>query len=140
MSTTTNTDPTPSPDSWEAYRGVGDPEQRFSLWRLCPCPDCVDALTGRSTGHSNDNARVRCVTCRGEGKTLELVATAPTPSAVGVAIVQLGLEGEWAECPIGVMDNEGETGHKWLVRPWLPSPRNASDAGRVLRQRRDIQS
>ena len=75
----------------------------------------------------------RCGDCRGEGRVRELVAECDTPEAVGVALVTLGREGEWAECPLGVLDTQGEVGKKWLVSPWLPSPRNVSDAGRVLR-------
>jgi len=28
----------------------------------------------------------------------------------------------------------GEPGEKWIFRPWLPSARNLSDAGRTLRR------
>jgi len=54
-----------------------------------------------------------------------------------VALVTLGREGEWTDadgtpCPLGLLDTEGEKGKKWLVLPWRPSPRNVSDAGRVL--------
>lgn len=69
--------------------------------------------------------------CDGER---QLVATCATPEALGVALVTLGREGEFDECPIGVLDTMGETGKKWIVRPWLPfpTPRNLSDAGRTL--------
>ncbi len=50
-----------------------------------------------------------------------------------MAIVTLGVEGELEECPLGVLDTQAEPGQrKWIVSPWLPSPRNVSDAGRVL--------
>ena len=80
--------------------------------------------------------RHRCPDCRGEGRTLELVATCATAEAVGVALVTLGREGEWSECPVGVLDQEGEKGQKWIVTPWLPSARNVSDAGRTLAKAR----
>ena len=66
----------------------------------------------------------------------ELVATAADPEAVGTALVTLGREGEWDECPVGLLDTEGEVGQKWLVRPWGPSARNVSDAGRTLAKSR----
>jgi hypothetical protein len=120
---------TPPADSWEAFRGVGDPDQRYSLWRLCPCGHCG------GTGKANNvtHGYVRCQACRGEGRTRELVATCATPEAVGVALVTLGREGEWSDCPIGLLDSQGEKGQKWLVSPWERSPRNVSDAGKLLR-------
>jgi hypothetical protein len=74
----------------------------------------------------------RCLDCRGEGRIRQEVATCETPEAVGVALVTLAREGEFEECPIGLLDRGGEVGQKWLVRPWLPSARNVSDAGRTL--------
>ena len=71
--------------------------------------------------------------CEGE---LQLIATVGTPQAAGLALVELGREGEWEECPVGLLDREGEIGRKWIFRPWLPSPRNVSDAGRTLRTAR----
>ena len=71
--------------------------------------------------------------CEGE---LQLIATVGTPQAAGRAFVELGHEGEWEECPVGLLDREGEIGDKWIFRPWLPSPRNVSDAGRMLRTAR----
>lgn len=99
--------------------------ERFQLLRLCACPSC--------DGRGKLYPLVRCEDCRGEGRTRDLVATCATPEAVGVALVTLGREGEWDECPIGVLDTLGEKGEKWIVRPWLPSARNVSDAGRLLR-------
>jgi hypothetical protein len=78
---------------------------------------------------------VRCSDCRGEGRVRQELATCATPEAVGVAIVTLAREGEFEDCPLGLLDSEaGEesTVGKWLVRPWLPSARNVSDAGRTL--------
>jgi hypothetical protein len=102
-----------------------DERERFQLVRLCDCTVCG------GTGKWN---RVRCRDCRGEGQTRQTVATCASPEAVGVALVTLGREGEWDECPIGILDTLGETGQKWIVRPWLPSARNVSAAGRTLRQ------
>ena len=102
--------------------------ERFELYRLCEC----DACDGR--GKAEHNLRIyKCMTCRGEGRTHELIATATDPQSVGVALVTLGREGEWDECPIGVLDTMGEKGQKWIVRPWLPSTRNVTDAAKLLR-------
>jgi len=108
--------------------------ERFQLLRLCACPSCdgrgkVQHHTPRGVPYS----LARCDDCRGEGRTRQLIATCATPEAVGVALVTLGREGEWNECPIGVLDTLGEKGAKWIVRPWLPSARNVSDAGKLLR-------
>lgn len=105
-------------------------EERFALYRLCECTSCGG--TGRDI---NGMIRApRCDDCRGEGRERQLLATAATAEAVGVALVTLAREGEFDECPIGVLDTQGETGKKWLIRPWLPSARNISDAGRTLAQ------
>jgi len=113
-------------------RYVTENPERFHLYRLCDCTACE--ATGRiphPDGFSVGGT-VKCPFCRGEGRTTELVATCATPEAVGVALVTLGREHEWDECPVGILDTEGETGEKWLVRPWLPSARNVSAAGRTL--------
>ncbi len=44
----------------------------------------------------------------------------------------LAREGEFEECPFGLLDSEGETGQKWLIRPWLPSARNVHEAAVTL--------
>jgi hypothetical protein len=77
-------------------------QERFSIYRLCP-----------------DGER-------------ELVATCASPEAVGVALVTLGREGEWEGCAVGVLDTLGAKTEKWVLRPWLPSAKNVSDAGRTL--------
>ncbi len=118
-----------SPDVTPLPPEVQDPEQ-YRLYRLCPCVECNG--TGKSLPGLPDPAPVRCEICRGEGRTLDLVATCGSPEAVGVALVTLTGEGEWDECPFGLMHRpEGETG-KWLLKPWGPSARNVSDAGRTL--------
>lgn len=118
-------------DSTASGAQIQDPEQ-YRLYRLCPCGTCAGTGKRTSSLALPKSTTVRCPDCRGEGKSLDLVATCGTPEAVGVALVTLGLEGEWDECPIGIMHRpEGQTG-KWLVRPWLPSARNVSDAGRTL--------
>lgn len=93
---------------WDDVSGRNDPAQRMRIYRLCP----------------------------GETEP-ELVATCGSEAAVGVALCTLGREGEFdvdeGDCSIGILDTEGETGRKWLIRPWLASPKNVSDAGRVLR-------
>ena len=113
-----------------------DPEA-YRLYKLCACEQCGG--TGKA---DYDDLGVgvlttrRCKSCRGEGKSLTLLATCGSKEAVGVAIVTLGAEGEWDECPFGLMHRpECEKG-KWLVLPWLPSPRNVSDAGRTLAKSR----
>lgn len=96
---------------WEDVSGRGDPEQRFRIYRLCP----------------------------GE-EDPELIATCETEAAVGVALCTLGREGEFepenGDCSIGVLDTEGDVGQKWLIKPWLASPKNVSVAARVMRKAR----
>jgi hypothetical protein len=113
---------------YEEWDGRDDPRQRFALYRLCECSECG----GRAKRVLNSGRTFTCPECRGEGRTLDLVATTESPEAAGRALVELGREGEWAECPVGLLDRMGEVGQKWIFRPWLPSPRNVSDAGRVL--------
>ena len=114
-----------------------DPRERFVLYRLCDCLTCEGK--GKALPPHRPFAQwrakspiERCPDCRGEGRVRQEVASCESPEAVGVALVTLGREGEWEECPFGLLDREGEKGQKWLVLPWLPSPRNVSDAGRVL--------
>lgn len=110
-------------------RYVTGEDERYRLYRLCECTTCNGI--GKWDLYYTPK---RCEDCRGEGRTRELVATATDPESLGVALVTLGREGEWKDCPIGILDTEGATGEKWLVRPWLPSARNVSDAGRTLAQ------
>ena len=111
-------------------------EERFELYRLCPCSICDG--TGKVSDYPGDlDVRtIRCSSCRGEGRTHELIATATDPQSVGVALVTLAREGEWEGCPLGILDTQGATGEKWLIKPWLPSARNISDAGRTLAKAR----
>ena len=99
-----------------------DEQHRYRLYRLCECPDCD---RGKIDGE-------RCPTCRGEGRIRDLLTAVESPEALGVALVQLGREGEFQDCAAGVLDVLGDKGQKWVLLPWLPSPRNTSDAGRVL--------
>lgn len=118
-----------------------DPAERYLLYRLCDCTTCegkgkdpADALT-LTQGvdiRKAESLRRRCPDCRGEGRVRQELATCESPEAVGVALVTLGREGEWEGCAFGCLDRGGEVGEKWLVKMWLPSPRNVSDAGRVL--------
>ncbi len=121
-----------------------NPAERFALYRLCECAACsgrgkltvwgeIGAEIAGIDGPHGRNFR-RCPECRGEGRTRDLVATCATPEALGVALVTLGREHELDDCPIGVLDRMGEKGEKWIVKPWLPSARNVSDAGRTLAQ------
>ena len=109
-------------------------EERFAIWRLCDCIAC--GATGKVLAAIQDEPTKsydRCPACRGEGRTRDLVATCATPEALGVTLYTLALEGEFDECPIGILDRIPEPGNpKWLIRPWLPSARNISDAGRTL--------
>ncbi len=116
-----------SPDTTPLDAEREDPE-RYRIMRLCPCPDCASS--------GKDIYGKRCKECRGEGRHLQEVATCGTPEAVGVAIVTLAREGEFSECPFGLLDSLGEKGQKWLLLPFQPSPRNLSDAGKVLRSAR----
>ncbi len=119
----------PSSESTPLTDTMEGPEQ-FRLYRLCPCGDCGGS--GRFRNWADHAEKKRCPTCRGEGKNLELVATCGTKEAVGTALVTLTEEGEFDECPFGLMHRpQGEKG-RWLLKPWLPSARNVSDAGRTL--------
>ena len=123
-------------------------EERFALYRLCPCAACggrgkvpVTPELQHLTPEGSMFGTERCAACRGEGRTRELVCTTETPEGIGTALYTLALEGEWDECPIGVLDRmpelqDEQPGKKWLVKPWLPSARNISDAGRTLRSAR----
>ena len=104
--------------------------ERYHLMRLCECASCD------GTGKTGEGVRWKCLACRGEGRTRDLIATCATPEALGVALVTLGREGEWEGCPLGILDTEGGTGERWLVRPWTASPRNVSDAAKLLRKQR----
>jgi hypothetical protein len=108
--------------------------ERFRLFRLCDCPTCegkgkVGYVRVEPAGVSTWE---KCPDCRGEGRVRQEIATCESPEAVGVALVTLAREGEWDECPFGLLDSEGEKGHKWLITPWLPSARNVTDAARTL--------
>jgi hypothetical protein len=99
--------------------------------RLCECSSCE----GRGKIFLQEEGSVlghRCPNCRGEGKTLDEIARCDTPADIGVALVTLATEGEFDGCPFGLIDDQGEPGLKWLVRPWVASPRNVSDAARTL--------
>lgn len=92
----------------EDASGDPDPRQRYRIYRLCP----------------------------GDTEP-ELLATCASEAAVGVALCTMGREGEFdpdaGDCAVGVLDTMGEVGKKWIFRPWLASPGNVSDAGKVLR-------
>ncbi len=119
-------DPTPLTDTMEG------PED-YRLYSLCPCEIC------RGTGKlpTVQSATERCKACRGEGRTLTLVATCGSKEAVGTALVTLAAEGHWdGDCPFGLMHRtEGEKG-RWILKPWQASARNVSDAGKLLRAQR----
>jgi DnaJ-class molecular chaperone len=129
--------------------------ERFRLFRLCTCILCA----GRGKVHHHPDAKpYRCEDCRGEGRVRQELATCATPEAVGVALVTLAREGEFEECPVGILDTEPaceECGGRavyyaehrvcnvcmgsgikstgtWLITPWLPSARNVTDAARTL--------
>lgn len=93
------------------HNGEPDPRQRYRLYRLC-----------------NDEPDP------------ELVACVASPAAAGVALVELGREGEWDDCPVGLLDTFGEPGKRWIFRPWLPNAMNVKEAGRMLRTaRQDVE-
>lgn len=88
-------------------RDEADPRERYRIYRLCP----------------------------GDTKA-ELIATCASEKAVGVALCELGRGGEFSpengDCAVGVLDTMGEVGKKWIFRPWLASPKNVSDAAKVM--------
>lgn len=109
---------------------------RFRLYRLCKCAACFGIGKVSTETESQDEVTfgiIRCPDCRGEGRTLQVVASATDAESIGVALVTLSQEGEWDECPLGLYDGEADPGGKWLIRPWLPSPRNVTDAAKLLR-------
>ncbi len=107
----------------------GSLEPRYVLYRLCECAACSGA---GKVWNTKAAWKTRCEDCRGEGRTRQEVASARDAAGLGQALITCGGEGEWEGCPLGLLDRQGETGKKWLIRPWLPSARNVSDAGRVL--------
>lgn len=113
-----------------------EPEERFRIFVLCTCPECQGRGRVLLHGGGHGQAQGRCPDCRGEGRVRQEVATCGSPEALGVALITLGREGEFDDCPIGILDQGGEKGKKWIVRPWLPSTRNVSDAGRLLAKAR----
>lgn len=125
--------------AWDEISGKHNPTQHFRLLRLCVCETCggrgkiepVAAMIGGEV--INAPTSIRCQTCRGEGRVLQLVATAATPEAIGTALVTLAQEGEFEDCPLGLLQLDAEPGKRWLIRPWQASPRNLSDAGKLLR-------
>ena len=121
---------TASTTDTDSFTVPDESQGRFRIYRLCPCEQCDG--TGSDKEWVPAVQSPTCDACRGEGKVRQRVAECETAEAVGVALVTLGREGEFSECPIGILDTEGEVGHKWLVNPWLPSARNVSDAARTL--------
>jgi hypothetical protein len=114
-------------ERWTHTAERDDPNQRFFIYVLCPCENC----DGR--GWLEPRRETPCPDCRKEGRVLTLVATCAKQAGIGASIFTLANEGAFDECPIGVLDTHPDPdGRKWLISPWLPSPRNVSDAGRVL--------
>jgi hypothetical protein len=125
-----NVSPIAIPDeAFDHVTGRGDPQQRYRIYRLCVCFECLGSGWEISDKVPYE-AKQRCSGCRGEGKVLDLVACCEDPPGLGTALCQLAEEGEFDECPLGVLIDGGA----WLIKPWLPSPRNVSDAARVLAQ------
>lgn len=113
-----------------------DPAERFAVYRLCECERCRGTgktAVGTVHGQIIPGSVGRCSICRGEGRVRQAVGYCATPEDLGAALYHWALEGEFEECPIGILDRIPEPGNpKWLVKPWLPSARNVSDAGRTL--------
>ena len=118
--------PVLEPGVSDSVMGRGDPQQRYRVYRLCLCPKCKGTGKARVTRTSAPGAR--CVECRGEGRKLDLVACCADPQGLGVTLVTLAEEGEFDDCPVGILIDGGS----WLIKPWLPSPRNVADAAKVL--------
>lgn len=118
-------------------------DDRYRLYSLCSCEKCggsgkdYGSPTVHVSGAPKATAPTRCKDCRGEGRTLSLIATATSKEAVGVALITLAEEGEWeGDCPLGLMDRPAGEKGRWLIKPWQASPRNISDAGRTLAKAR----
>ena len=96
---------------WDTFSGRGDPAQRFRIY------------------------------CRTHEGDLQLIATCGSEEAVGVTICTLGREHEFDDCALGILDDMGEKGSKWIVRPWERSAQNVSVAARTLaRSKKSSQS
>lgn len=110
-------------------------DARFSLYRLCECPEC-----GGQGKHQQPKPLpplwVKCEECRGEGRIRQEVASCDTPEAVGVALVTCAREGEWEGCQFGLLDREGEEGKRWLVLPWPETARTVRAAAQTLARRK----
>ena len=112
--------------------GVDLTPERYALYRLCECASCDG--TGKTQDAFPAGTSPRCQACRGEGRTRDLIATCGSAEAVGVALVTLAREGEWADgCPLGLLDTMGDKGERWLIKPWEPSTRNVTAAAKLLR-------
>ena len=64
-----------------------------------------------------------------DGGRPDLVATVRTKGEIGTALVRLGLEGEFLDYCVGLMDGrdhknaQDEWVGKWLVLPWVSHPK-----------------
>ncbi len=86
------------------------------------------------TSNRGDPERFRIYrVCQGSTEK-ELVATCASAEAVGVALITLGRESEWVDCAVGILDTQGETGQKWILKPWRAMPKEVSAAASVLAQ------
>lgn len=86
-----------------------DPRSRFVLYRLCNCPTCEGK--GKALAASEDLPSPRlipCEDCRAEGRIRQEVASCESPEAVGVALVTLAREGEFEDCPFGLLERMPE--------------------------------
>lgn len=70
---------------------------------------------------------------RRRGRTAKLIATAPDMESVGVAIVTLAGEQEFADAALGLLyrPDGPETRGTWLVNPWTPGKTIPRSRGRV---------
>lgn len=76
---------------WDDVSGRHDPKQRFRVYRL---------------HHTEEEPK--------------LLATCTDETHVGITICELARGGEFDDAALGILDTEGEKGHRWLVKPWLP--------------------
>jgi len=124
-----------TPESTPPDAGMEE-DDRFRLYSLCPCENCGGTGKSGPGEHVNGTWKPapRCKECRGEGRSLSLIATATSKEAVGVALVTLAEEGEWdGDCPFGLMDRPAGEKGRWLLKPWQASTRNVTDAAKLLR-------
>lgn len=137
-----------TPLSWESEDGRDDPEQRYAVYKICPSDEREKVLvftcgTSEAVGVGIVlNAQERMFLEDGDPCRIGLLDRQPKCENCGGH----GEDMNWLTgSPVVCRDCEGSGQKKtgtWLVLPWGASPRQVSDAGRVLgsARKRDVRS